>query len=268
MSVLTNLAAQTQLPVTVLVVDNGGTLREQDLLEMPLSDRTELVSRADNPGYAAAVNLASSRLGVRTSALLVLTHDSDFDEHLAAGLLRALDAEPRAGAAAPILRWSSRPERVFSAGGVLHRGGRASHLTSPRQGSPYEVDWVDGAVVMYRKRSLDAIGWLDERYFLYFEDVDTAWAMRQCGHRTLIAPEVVARQEPGAHPLYLGSRNMILFARKTTEAPVLQAIAVARRAIEDSLSRIMHGRAPRINEAWRGWRDGRNGISGKPPEAQ
>ena len=67
---------------------------------------------------------------------------------------------------------------MFSAGGVLLRTGRASHLTQARDAAPYPVDWVDGAIVMYAVAALDAISWVDPDYFLYFEDVDTAWRMR------------------------------------------------------------------------------------------
>lgn len=265
---LDDLASQTRLPESVIVVDNGGTLRERDLREMPLSGVTSLVSRVDNPGYATAVNLTKDLLGPKSEALLVLTHDTEFDDDLAAGLLAALEADSSAGAAGPLLHWSSQPGRVFSAGGVLKSGGRATHLTSARQNSPYQVDWVDGAVVMYRRSSLEAIDWMDERYFLYFEDVDTAWAMKKRGHRTLVVPGVTARQEPGEHPLYLGIRNMTLFGRKSAEPSSLQVIAVARRVAEDALWRTLHGRPPRIRAAWRGWSDGKRGISGKPRDTQ
>ncbi len=40
-----------------------------------------------------------------------------------------------------------------------------------------EVDWVTGAVMLLRKRALDAVGLFDERFFMYFEDEDLCCRM-------------------------------------------------------------------------------------------
>lgn len=260
-AVMRRLASQTLLPREVLIVDNGGTLSLADMTALPLSERVRLIERPDNPGYAVAANQAR---GTSSDAVLVLTHDADFDDTLADTLCAALAEHPTAGAAAPMLRWSSDPERIFSAGGYLTPGGRGGHLTQPRTAQPYPVDWVDGAIVMYRTSALDAIGWISEDYFLYFEDVDTAWRMRQLGLDTVVVPSALARQQPGAHPMYLGIRNMTLFARTAGIPPLRQAGAVLRRVAEESVGGLLRGRAPHPIQAWRGWRDGRRGITGKP----
>lgn len=259
-AVLERLAAQTVQPSEVIVVDNGGTLDLHDLTG-PLQARTRLIPRPDNPGYGPAVNEARTARG---SALLVLTHDAVFDETLAAHLLDALAARPDSGASAPLLHYAAEPARVFSAGGVLTSGGRALHRTAEDLAVPHPVDWADGAIMMYRRTALDAIDWISEEYFLYFEDVDTAWRMRQAGWSTLIVPAAIAFQQPGTHPMYLGIRNMTLFAR-LAGIPLLPHVgAVARRIAEEAAARVLRGRRPELVPAWRGWRDGRRGRSGKP----
>lgn len=259
--VLARLATQTVPPTEVVIVDNGGTLDDEVLAGLPLPHLTRLISRPDNPGYGAAVNEAR---GTSASALLVLTHDAVFDADLAKLLLRALEEAPESGAAAPLLRFANERTRVFSAGGRLTRGGRALHHIDDTERRPHPVDWVDGAIVLYRRESLDAIGWLAEQYFLYFEDVDTAWRMRRAGLTTLIVPEAVAFQQPGAHPMYLGIRNMTLFAR-TAQIPLVPHLAaVSRRVAEEGVARILRRRSPELVRAARGWWDGRRGRSGKP----
>lgn len=260
---LERLAAQTRTPRAVLVVDNGGTLDEAALASMPLADRTELVSRPDNPGYGAAVNEARKRIG--DDALLVLTHDAVFGPELAERLLEALDCDAGIGAAAPVLHYAAEPERVFSGGGRLTRGGRAAHWPRPLSESPYPVDWVDGAIVMYRRAALDAIDWIAEHYFLYFEDVDTGWRMARAGLKTVVVPGAVAHQQPGEHPMYLGVRNMTLFAR-TAGIPSPRFLgALVLRVGREGLGRLRRGRPAAFGEAWRGWRDGRAGSNGRPP---
>lgn len=260
--VLEQLAVQTTLPHEVVVVDNGGTLDTDALAAMPLADRTVLISRPENPGYGAAVNEARGRLGDR--ALLVLTHDAVFAPELAERLLGALAADALAGAVGPVLHSAVDRERVFSAGGRLGRGGRASHWVSPLRDSPYRVDWLDGAIVMFSSQALDAIDWLAEEYFLYFEDVDTGWRLSKRGWRSLVIPGVFAAQQPGAHPMYLGVRNMTLFARRAHIAFLPHLVAVLRRVSREALSALRHGRSPQLGAAWRGWRDGRRGVTGPP----
>lgn len=258
---LGRLASQTLLPTQVMVVDNGGTLTAGALADLPLAERTRLISRPDNPGYGAAVNEAR---GGDSAAVLVLTHDAVFDERLAEELIGAVEDGEHRGAAAPVLRFANDRARVFSAGGALTRGGRALHLTSVTGAVPYPVDWVDGAIVLYRRDALDAIDWLAEGYFLYFEDVDTAWRMRRSGLETVVVPGALAFQQPGAHPMYLGIRNMTLFARIAGIPLLPHALAVARRIAEEAAARVLSRRPPELGAALRGWRDGRHGLDGKP----
>lgn len=264
-AVLTRLAQQSLPPALVIIVDNAGDLDENVLSGSPVADVARLVRRPDNPGYSAAVNEARPLVtAAGISRLLVLTHDAEFAPDLAVGLLGALDA-PKTGAAAPLLHKVSDKSTTFSAGGKLSRNGRASNTVVARSDEAYRVDWVDGAVVMYATDALDQIGWLDERYFLYFEDVDTAWRMARAGRQTVVNPAVVAAQEPGAHPMYLGIRNMMLFG-VTAEIPAWRsALGVLRRVAEESTYRVLNGRRPGLLDAWRGWRDGRRGLCGHPP---
>lgn len=260
---LRQLDGQTLAPRSVLIADNGGTLSSADLAEMPLADRTELVSLPDNPGYGAAVNIARDRLN--DDALLVLTHDAVFGEQLAERLLGALEeGAPTAGCAAPLLRFAQNPERIFSAGGVVTPGGRAYHLSEPRSTAPYPVAWVDGAIAMYTATALAAIDWIAEEYFLYFEDVDTGWRLSTHGFESLIVPDEISYQQPGAHPMYLGIRNMVLFARTSGIPRGKNLGAVIRRVSRESLGRLRRGKPAGIGEAIRGWRDGNRGLSGKP----
>lgn len=264
--VLERVAAQVHAPQRVVVVDNAGDLDERILQGTALSNVTTIVRRPDNPGYAAAVNIVRTDPTLRdVRSILVLTHDAQFDERLAAGLDAVLDGHSDAGAAAPLLKWASDPARVFSAGGRLTRGGRAWNSTRPADAKrPYTTDWVDGAIILYRREALDAVDWLDESYFLYFEDVDTAWRMRRAGWSTFVDPTVIAYQQPGEHPMYLGIRNMTLFARKARIGRWRALLAVSRRVAEESIYRALHHRTLGVSDAWRGWRDGQRGASGRP----
>ena len=54
-----------------------------------------------------------------------------------------------------------------------------------------KVDWLLGAALMIRKSSLDKIGFFDERFFLYFEDVDLAQRMHQAKFKVYYVPQSI-----------------------------------------------------------------------------
>lgn len=264
--VLARLGDQSVPPALLVIVDNAGDLDAEALTLGDLADRTSVVRRPDNPGYAAAANIGLREAAAQgSSRLLVLTHDAEFGPDLAEGLLDAFETTSRVGASAPLLRWAAQPERVFSAGGRLTPGGRAWNTVVPGSASaPYVVDWADGAIVMFDVEALEAIGGMDESYFLYFEDVDTSWRLRRAGWSTTVSPGVVAYQQPGAHPMYLGIRNMALFSKRAGISGPASASATLRRVAEESAARLLKGRMPQLGAAWRGWRDGRRGVHGRP----
>jgi GT2 family glycosyltransferase len=51
-------------------------------------------------------------------------------------------------------------------------------------------DWVSGACMLVRRRDAEAVGLLDERYFMYCEDVDFCAALRARGRGVLFSPTV------------------------------------------------------------------------------
>jgi GT2 family glycosyltransferase len=51
-----------------------------------------------------------------------------------------------------------------------------------------DVDWVSGACLLVRRADADAVGLLDERYFMYAEDVDFCAAIRARGRRVIFVP--------------------------------------------------------------------------------
>ncbi len=61
-------------------------------------------------------------------------------------------------------------------------------LTPPMQDVPFQCDWVSGASMMIRKEVLDQIGFFDENYFLYFEEVDLFYRLNKIGWQTWYVP--------------------------------------------------------------------------------
>jgi GT2 family glycosyltransferase len=73
--------------------------------------------------------------------------------------------------------------------GIISKLLHHHDLTPPIQDVPFECDWVSGASMMIRKEVLDQIGFFDENYFLYFEEVDLFYRLQKMGWQTWYVPD-------------------------------------------------------------------------------
>jgi GT2 family glycosyltransferase len=102
-----------------------------------------------------------------------------------------------------------------------------------------EVDWVSGACLLIRRADLEAAGLLDERFFMYTEDVDLCASVRAKGRRVLFAADVQIEHlrgrsnTPATHAAY--RRSQIAFYEKHHPAwvPVLRAYLKVRGRLPD-----------------------------------
>jgi len=160
-----------------------------------------VVDAGANVGFARASNL-----GIRQSSgdlILLLNPDTEVGAGAVDALVGALESDRDAAVAGPRLVDSDgRPELSFGAmpgpfaelrQKALVRGnqrgvpvirGYVDRLT--RQ--PRVVDWVSGACLLVRRADAEAVGLLDERFFMYAEDVDFCAAIRARGRKVLFTP--------------------------------------------------------------------------------
>ena len=73
-------------------------------------------------------------------------------------------------------------------GGHEKRIGVFAGIVDRVTSRPCFPDWVSGACLLVRRRDADAVGLLDERYFMYAEDVDFCAAIRARGRRVRFTP--------------------------------------------------------------------------------
>jgi GT2 family glycosyltransferase len=198
---LDSLAANPPaVPHEVVVVDNASTDGGADAVEAR-APRVRLLRQPRNTGFAAANNR-----GIReTSGELILLLNSD--TLVPAGaidtLVQRLRSEPGAAAAGPrLLDGDGNVELSFgpmiSPLGearqkltmALHRRGVRLVSSWVERATSIEriVDWVSGAALLVRRGDAEAVGLLDERFFLYTEDVDFCASLRARGRRILFTP--------------------------------------------------------------------------------
>lgn len=187
---------------TIVVVDNDSSDGSADAVRTRWP-QVSLIITETNLGYARANNI-----GIRaTESSLVLLLNSDTVPPAGAidQLVNALKARPEVAIAGPrLIDTAGRLEISF--GPMLspfrelwqkclvlgHRRALPVIAAFVERQARTErfVDWVSGACLLVRRTDAVAVGLLDERFFLYTEDVDFCAAARVLGRRVLFTPTV------------------------------------------------------------------------------
>lgn len=132
--------------------------------------------------------------------ILILNPDSEIKKGDLKTMLSIMESDVRIGAASP--------EIILSNGEVdltAHRGfptpwasfryyilGDDSlyHLTQKDMHVTHEVDAITGAFFLTRKSVLEKVGYFDEDYFMYAEDIDLCFRIKKAGYKVVYVPEI------------------------------------------------------------------------------
>ena len=195
----------------VWVVDNASEDGSPDLVRERF-DWVHLIASEENLGFGSAINLVARR----TSSEWLATANADIALRPGA-LERMLEAgarDPGAGAIAPrlVLPNGETQHSVFAFPTItfsflLAIGGfRLSSTIGDRLAFPghwnteraRRVPWAIAAFLLFRRAAFDQAGGFDERQWMYAEDLDLGWRLRQAGWATRFEPRACVDHESAA----------------------------------------------------------------------
>lgn len=197
--------------IEVIVVDNASHDASADMVEREFPQAL-LLRSPTNLGFAAANNLGFKSAQGRY--VILLNPDAQVEADAFANAIERMDASPEVGMAGGRLvdgngrdqpsarRFPSLLNEVLVISGLAARFPRSRLFgrfdrTWADPAQPADVDWVPGAFAIMRHDTLRAIGPFDERFFLYYEEVDLCRRFKAAGWQIWYWPDIVIRHLGG-----------------------------------------------------------------------
>jgi GT2 family glycosyltransferase len=196
--------------VEVVVVDNASSDGSADAARDAFPG-ARVIETGSNRGFAAGVNV-----GLRATTapfVFVLNPDAEIWEGTLERFVKLARERPRAGAIGPMIR--NADGTVYPSGRVVPSVGvalghafigpfwrdnpfsRRYRMAGWDRTTEREVDWISGSAFLLRREALEQVGPLDERFFLYAEEVDLFRRLREGEWRVLFTPELEVIHEGG-----------------------------------------------------------------------
>lgn len=197
----------------LVVVDNGSVLDRLPAHLLETRPGLEVVRcvPGTNTGFAGGMNVGIGAAIARDARAVVIMND---DVEVEAGWLEPLLSEldgDRVGAVQPKLLLAGEPPRVNSLGVALGHDGAGTDIglgdaDDPGDTVARDLEIFTGGAVMFRTDFLYDTGGFDDRFFLYYEDVDLALRGTERGWRYRLAPASRVRHRGSVTAATIGDR--------------------------------------------------------------
>jgi GT2 family glycosyltransferase len=222
---LESLARSDYPAWSAIVIDNGSGDNSVALLRERFPNATVL-ENGRNLGFAAGNNSGIVHaMATGFDYVLLLNDDTEVAPDLIRTLVEVAESDPRIGMIGPKILYADPPNVIWSAGGTVSRLGVSRHLRvdevdAGEDGTVVDVDYATGCAVLVRRRVVEQVGALDERFYMYYEETEWCARARRAGFRVVYAPRArvwhkIAPNARSGAPFYhyLMTRNRLLYLR-------------------------------------------------------
>ncbi len=199
---------QISQKLNIWVLDNNSSDGSVEMLKKEFSD-VGLIESRENLGFAKGQNKILKK--ITDDYVLILNPDTEFGSIEVQEMVKFMDANPDCAISSCILL--DQKGGLDSNGGDLPFGvalftwlfnldfknfPNFHRVDNEYYQKAKDVDWVGGTFMFARKKILDRIGYFNENYFMYFEDVDLCFRAKKVGYRIMINPKVRIKHISGA----------------------------------------------------------------------
>jgi hypothetical protein len=186
----------TEKDVIPIVVDNGS--KDDSVSQLKLMKIPHLVCLDVNLGYAGGCNVGIQKaIEIGCETILLMNSDVDFQPGFLEPLLGNLKSRPQVGIVSPKIINDDNPAKIYYAGGKIYpfrmkdRLVGIGKLDSPDYDQEGPADFGIGCCLLIKREVFEKVGFLDERFFFDYEDVDFCYRARQMGYSTWYTPDSI-----------------------------------------------------------------------------
>jgi GT2 family glycosyltransferase len=216
----------------IIVVDNGSTDNSLAILKAQYPDLI-YIENGENLGFAEGNNRGLEySIAQNYIYSLIINTDTLVDEDIVVKLSYHLDNHPDAAAVQPAIFWLHDKTKIWNGKGGFNQllGLTYTGKNIPKATDKFEVaQWVTGCCMLLRNSALLKTGLFNKQFFLYYEDVELSYRLRDHDYEVHYLPSCKMYHEAGVSakvatpkkegflsPVihYYISRNRIWFLRK------------------------------------------------------
>lgn len=192
-----NSLLESDLPINskIIILDNSPTATSVNYFQKKLP-QIKVIKNESNLGFAGGNNSGIKRALENTAThVLIINPDALIGKTFFKPLLKSLKLNPQVGLIAPCIRHRQAGHLRFGLEGHLDwRLARATHSNLsflPQQTRLRFGDFVTFACVLVKSSVFEKCGLLDERYFMYLEDVDYCLTAKKQGFLSAVDPTII-----------------------------------------------------------------------------
>jgi GT2 family glycosyltransferase len=264
----------------VIVVDNGSTGNDAQVLREKFGDYIHLIANEKNYGFAGGLNIGM-RYALANSAsayILLLNNDIVVAPDFLHQLISFAEADTSLGIIGPKNYCYNSPNLIDSMGANMNMWtGKGKclgyrHADTGKFDVPLEVDWL-GPCVLLKAEVIQKIGFYDESYFCYCEDIDYCIRVKKAGYKVMTVPQAKIWHK-GGHSTqkmtglisYYAGRNRFRFMKKHATPWQYRFFLIYFFCVHFWLATgyylVFHRSLKQVINFYRGVRDGLRGIAG------
>lgn len=192
---LNSIYKQKTVNFGVIVVDNNSADETRNIINNEFS-QVMLVKNSRNVGFSAANNQGISKaINLGSKYIVLLNQDTEVADNFVMAGLKYLQENQAIGLASPIVYFADK-KKIWFAGSKIYHGkeillhpttklgehiNKKEILTTNDLNNP--VDWIPGCAMFIEKKVIEKIGQLDEKFFMYGEDIDFSLRAQMAGFK-------------------------------------------------------------------------------------
>lgn len=181
----------------VYILDNASTDDSFEKAKKKFKD-TLFIKSDENLGFSKGQNIILRK--IETEYILILNPDCEILEGTIKYMLKFMEENEDIGATSCLVEkedgsidWASHrgfPTPMASFKYYFLKDDSLYHLRDKNMTKTHEVDAIVGAFFLTRKSVLEKVGLFDEKFFMYGEDIDLCFRIKEKGFKVMYVPEV------------------------------------------------------------------------------